>query len=128
MFKRLLDIFLSLIGIVLFLPFFPIIAILIKFDSKGPIFFLCDRIGKDHQLFKMYKFRTMRLNVDPFGPSPRGAGDPRLTRDTTAVREDFEASYENLYGLRLEDMEVEVVSWRVSALGPAPRRTAAAVA
>jgi len=49
--------------------------------------------------------------------------DPTAARDADRLRERFEAAYENLYGLRLADMDVEVVSWRVSALGPAPQRS-----
>lgn len=45
-------------------------------------------------------------------------GDPRDTRDTEEIRRVFEAAYEQLYGLRLADMNVEIVSWRVTALGP----------
>ena len=57
--KRLMDIFLALIGIVTALPFLPIMALLIKLDSRGPVFYLAPRVGKDMKNFKMYKFRTM---------------------------------------------------------------------
>jgi N-methylhydantoinase A len=50
-------------------------------------------------------------------------GDPRETRDTAAIRAAFEAAYEAQYGLRLEDVEVEVVGWRVTARGPEISRT-----
>ena len=59
MLKRLIDILLSLIGILLALPFFPFIALLIKLGSKGPIFYLGERVGKDGKTFKMSKLRTM---------------------------------------------------------------------
>jgi len=57
---RAFDIFFSLLGILICLPLFLIIAILIKLDSKGPVFFKQDRIGKDHKCFSLYKFRSMR--------------------------------------------------------------------
>ena len=79
MLKRSLDLALSIIGILLLLPVFPIIALLIKLNSKGPVFFQCDRIGKDGQLFKMYKFRTMYTTPLPPGPSVCPEGDPRVT-------------------------------------------------
>jgi FlaA1/EpsC-like NDP-sugar epimerase/lipopolysaccharide/colanic/teichoic acid biosynthesis glycosyltransferase len=78
--KRSLDIFLSLIGISVTIPLLPFIALLIKMDSKGPVFFLCDRVGKDGRLFKMYKFRTMYDTPVPIGASLSPADDPRVTR------------------------------------------------
>jgi FlaA1/EpsC-like NDP-sugar epimerase/lipopolysaccharide/colanic/teichoic acid biosynthesis glycosyltransferase len=79
MLKRSLDLALSIIGIILLLPFFPIISLLIKLNTKGPVFFLCDRIGKDGKLFQMYKFRTMYTTPLPPGPSVCPEGDPRVT-------------------------------------------------
>jgi lipopolysaccharide/colanic/teichoic acid biosynthesis glycosyltransferase len=77
--KQLLDTGLAFMGIILVLPFIPLIALLIKLDSKGPVFYLCDRIGKDNALFKMYKFRTMIHTPVQTGPSVCPAGDPRVT-------------------------------------------------
>lgn len=57
--KRLLDISISLIGLIIFSPFFLIIITLIKLDSKGPIFFKQDRLSYKGSTFKIYKFRTM---------------------------------------------------------------------
>ena len=79
MLKRFLDILLSLIGILLALPFFPFIALLIKLDSKGPVFHLCERVGKDGKVFKMYKLRTMHHLPVSIGASVCPAGDPRVT-------------------------------------------------
>jgi FlaA1/EpsC-like NDP-sugar epimerase/lipopolysaccharide/colanic/teichoic acid biosynthesis glycosyltransferase len=80
MIKRLTDVFLSLIGILISIPFLPFIALFIKVDSKGPVFFLCDRVGKDGRLFKMYKFRTMYETPVQLGASLSPADDPRVTR------------------------------------------------
>ncbi len=80
MIKRAIDIFGSLIGMALAMPLFPFIALFIKMDSKGPVFFLCDRIGKDGKLFKMYKFRTMYETPVQLGASLSPADDPRVTR------------------------------------------------
>lgn len=71
--KRILDIVLSLIGIVILIPIYLIIAIAIKLDSKGPVIFKQIRIGKDRKEFTIYKFRTMvvsaeskrKLEIDP---------------------------------------------------------------
>ena len=77
--KRVLDILLSLIGIAVVLPFFPVIALLIKLDSKGPVFYPVDRVGKDMQPFKMFKFRTMMEVADCIDQSLCPQNDPRVT-------------------------------------------------
>ena len=77
--KRALDILLASIGTLLLLPVFPLIAILIKLDSKGPVLYLCNRIGKNGKLFKMYKFRTMLEIPAKVGTSVSPQGDVRVT-------------------------------------------------
>lgn len=57
--KRIIDFILSLIALILLSPLFLVLALWIKFDSKGPIFFRQKRIGKDRTFFQIYKFRTM---------------------------------------------------------------------
>lgn len=78
--KRFFDFILSAIALVLLSPFLFIIGILIKIDSKGPIFYRQDRLGLDGRKFKMIKFRTM--NVDPNDPGYGWTveGDPRRTK------------------------------------------------
>ena len=63
MVKRLLDCVLSVVGIIVLIPFFILIAILIKMDSKGPVIFKQKRYGKNKKPFYIYKFRTMRLDA-----------------------------------------------------------------
>ena len=58
--KRILDFVISLIVLIILSPFFLVIAILIKLDSKGPVFFRQERLGKDGKVFSIYKFRTMK--------------------------------------------------------------------
>ena len=58
-FKRLIDLILSLIGLIILSPIFIVIAILIKLDSKGPVFFKQKRVGINKSYFNIYKFRTM---------------------------------------------------------------------
>ncbi len=67
--KRSVDIVLSAIGLFVLLPFLPFLALLIKLDSRGPVFFLQERIGKDFRGFMIYKFRTMTVNADKKGIS-----------------------------------------------------------
>ena len=62
-FKRLIDIILSFIGLIILLPFFAIFAIIIKCESKGPVFFKQKRVGKNKEFFMIYKFRTMRTDT-----------------------------------------------------------------
>ena len=61
MLKRIFDITLSLFGLIILLPFMLIIAILIKIDSKGPVFFKQIRVTKNGKEFKIFKYRTMRV-------------------------------------------------------------------
>ena len=61
--ERFLDVVISLLIIVLLSPLFLIIGIIIKLNSKGPIFFTQMRIGKNNELFKLYKFRTMKIGT-----------------------------------------------------------------
>lgn len=90
--KRMIDVVLSLFGLVLISPFVVIIAILIKIDSKGPVFFKHHRIGKNGKPFSMYKFRTMKdgaeAMINDFTPEQleewnenfKLKDDPRITR------------------------------------------------
>src|SRR5262249_17685206 len=79
MLKRCIDLILVCIGLALTLPFLPLIALLIKLDSRGPVLYRCDRVGKDGKTFKMYKFRTMYETAGPIGASVSPEGDPRVT-------------------------------------------------
>ena len=58
-FKRIFDFFVSIISLILLLPLFFVIAVLIKIDSRGPVFFRFERVGKNGKSFKPFKFRTM---------------------------------------------------------------------
>lgn len=77
--KRLVDIVLSLFGIIMVSPFLPFIALLIKLDSKGPVFYLSDRVGRNLKSFRMWKFRTMIDTPIEVGESVSPQFDPRVT-------------------------------------------------
>lgn len=66
MIKRIIDFTLSLIALIILLPLFLIVALLIKLDSKGPVFYTQLRPGKNQKLFKVYKFRTMVQGADKY--------------------------------------------------------------
>lgn len=80
MLKRLFDIFTSLVFIIILLPVFIVISIWILIDSRGGIFYLQSRLGKDKRDFRMYKFRSMRPESDTLGLLTIGDHDPRVTR------------------------------------------------
>jgi lipopolysaccharide/colanic/teichoic acid biosynthesis glycosyltransferase len=80
MLKRSFDIFWSGIGIVLLLPLFLAIALLIKLDSSGPIFFRQERIGLFGKKFQIHKFRTMEAMAESKGPQITVGSDGRITR------------------------------------------------
>ncbi len=63
--KRILDIVLALIALILIMPLWLILVFLIRKDSSGPIFYIHTRVGKDEKLFKCFKFRTMKTGSDP---------------------------------------------------------------
>lgn len=85
--KRVFDVCLSLVAMVLLLPVFGVIAIVIKLGSKGPVIFKQQRAGKNGRPFVFYKFRTMKLDADPFGQSPKAGDDPRLIKGGKFLRE-----------------------------------------
>ncbi len=79
MVKRAFDIIASVLGIILLSPLFLLTAVLIKSTSKGPILFTQTRVGKDGELFEIYKFRTMRVDAEKeTGPVWAENNDPRL--------------------------------------------------
>ncbi len=80
-FKRFFDIILSLIGIIILAIPMLIIAIAIKIDSKGPVIFKQERIGKGGKVYKIWKFRTMKVGAEKTGSGVySGKGDPRVTK------------------------------------------------
>lgn len=76
---RFLDIVISLTALVLLLPLFWVIAILIKISSKGPVFFSQSRIGKNNDLFKFYKFRTMKVGTPNVATDKLGDAESYIT-------------------------------------------------
>lgn len=77
---RFFDVFFSAIGLIILSPLFLILAVWIKIDSKGPVFYKQSRVGKDNHDFYLYKFRTMAVDADKKGLITIGGRDPRITR------------------------------------------------
>ncbi len=85
--KRLFDSAVSLMALLMLWPVLVVIALAIRLTSSGAAVFTQTRAGKGGQPFTIYKFRTMRLEADPYGASPKNGEDPRLTRIGHFLRE-----------------------------------------
>ena len=114
--KRLFDFFVSLILIILTCPIFLVVYLLIKFDDGGPAIFKQERIGRFGQPFNIYKFRTMRVDAEKFGPElshGSGIGDTRLTKIGAILRRHHLDELPQLWNVFLGDM---------AFVGPRPER------
>jgi len=112
--KRTVDIFLSLSGLLLTLPFFPIIALAIKLDSKGPVLFSQLRVGNKEKKFLLYKFRSMRQDAEQgSGAVWAEKNDPRVTRLGKFLRNS-----------RIDEIPqlINVLKGDMSFVGPRPER------
>lgn len=79
--KRLFDIVISCLAVVILFPLWILVAIFIKCDSKGPVFFAQERLTKNGRVFKMYKFRSMVVNAEAMGTGLFNyENDPRVTK------------------------------------------------
>jgi len=112
--KRLIDIVVSLIVLGLGLPLWVLIAILIKIDSRGPVIYKQERVGKDGKIFTLYKFRSMYENAEALtGPTWATKNDPRVTRVGKILRK-----------LHLDEIPqfINVLKGDMSLIGPRPER------
>ena len=113
-FHRGLDILVSLVILVLFLPFFPIIAFIIKYQSPGPLFFNQERTGLNGRTFKMYKFRSMHVNDDA-NRVQATLNDPRKFPFGKIMRKTSIDELPQIYNVLVGDM---------SLIGPRPHMLA----
>ena len=84
--KRIFDIIASLVGMIILTPILFIIILWIKFSSKGPLFYIQKRVGKDFREFNLYKFRSMIVDADKQGPSVTSGDDNRITKVGKIIR------------------------------------------
>ncbi len=110
MIKRLFDVLASFIGLLILLPFFLLLAIWIKSDSKGPVFFLQERIGIHGNPFRLIKFRSMRVNASKEGLLTVGV-DHRITNSGKVIRK---------YKLDELPQLINVLKGDMSFVGPRP--------
>ena len=104
--KRGFDVIISLLAFIILWPVLLLIAIAIKVSCKGPAVFKQQRAGKNGDSFVFYKFRTMTTDADPFGPSPKSAHDPRLTKIGRILREYSLDELPQLFNILKGDMSV----------------------
>ena len=109
--KRLFDIFASGVGLVVLSPLFLIVAVCIKLDSTGPVFYRQVRVGKGNQDFKIFKFRTMRIGSDRGSLITVGGRDPRITTSGYFLRKTKIDELPQLINVLIGDM---------SLVGPRP--------
>ena len=104
--KRGWDILVCVLAVLLLWPLLALIAIVIRIESKGPAVFKQQRAGKNGKPFTFYKFRTMRVDADPYGPSPKSGHDPRLTKTGRLLREYSLDELPQLFNILRGDMSV----------------------
>lgn len=109
--KRCFDFTLALAGLFLLVPIFALIALVIKLDSAGPVFYRGRRIGLHEQPFRIFKFRTMCRDAELIGTTSTGHRDPRITRIGRWLRP---AKLDELPQL------LNVVKGEMSLVGPRP--------
>lgn len=110
--KRLFDVVVSAVVLVLLAPVFLVVALAIKLDSSGPVFFRGIRVGRHGRSFRIFKFRTMVANAEKVGGSSTAADDPRITRVGRWVRR---------FNLDELPQFINVLKGEMSIVGPRPQ-------
>jgi len=86
MVKRIFDVVLALTGLIIFSPILIIIAVWVKFDSPGPVYYRGVRVGRDSEKFRIFKFRSMVMNAEKSGVSSTSVQDSRITHSGQFIR------------------------------------------
>ena len=112
--KRIFDVLFSIIGLILSMPISFFTALIIKLESKGPIFYQQERIGENGEVFNLIKFRSMKIDAEKYtGPVWAEENDPRITRVGRIIRK-----------LHIDEIPqmVNVLKGDMSFVGPRPER------
>jgi sugar transferase (PEP-CTERM system associated) len=111
--RRLLDVSLSTIGLMLSFPIMVVTAIAIKLESRGPVLYRQARVGQRNRNFTIMKFRSMRVDAEPDGPVWAEEHDPRITRVGRIIRK-----------LRIDELPqfVNIIRGDMTFVGPRPER------
>ncbi len=112
-YQRVLDVVLSLLGLVIGIPIIAIFGILIKIDDKGPITYKQERLGKCGKSFYIYKLRSMRLDAEKYGAQWAEKDDPRITKVGKFIRKTRIDEIPQLFNILKGDMGL---------IGPRPER------
>ncbi len=109
--KRLFDLFWSILGLIVLSPLFLAVAVWIKLDSPGPVFFRQVRVGRFEKPFRIYKFRTMVADAENKGLPLTAGKDPRITRSGAFLRR-----------TKIDELPqlINVVKGEMSLVGPRP--------
>lgn len=109
--KRLFDFVVSLLGLIVLSPLFLVIAVAIKRDSPGPVFFRQVRVGKDGRTFRIHKFRSMTVSTAGNSKEITVGGDARITRTGAWIRH-----------WKLDELPqlIDVLAGSMSVVGPRP--------
>jgi len=110
-FKRVFDAIAAGLGLLFLFPVFIIIAVLIKIEDGGSVFFRQERVGQNWKTFRIYKFRTMVENAEKLGAQVTTGDDPRITRIGRFLRK---------YKLDELPQLINVVKGEMSLVGPRP--------
>lgn len=111
--KRLIDVLVSLISLLLLSPFLLYLAIRVKLSSPGPVFYSQERVGYKGRIFRMYKFRSMYREAEKDGPALSSENDPRITRWGKVMRKWRFDELPQLWNILIGEM---------SLVGPRPER------
>lgn len=111
--KRAFDLLASVLVALVVVPLFPLIALAIRIDSPGTVFYTQDRVGQGGRIFRIYKFRTMRTDAERNGAVWAMEGDPRVTRTGAFMRRS-----------RIDELPqlVNVLRGEMTFVGPRPER------
>lgn len=112
-YQRILDIVLSLIGLVIGVPIMAIFSLLIKIEDNGPVTYKQERMGKGGKIFYIYKLRSMRIDAEKFGAQWATKDDPRITKVGNFIRKTRIDEIPQLYNILKGDMSI---------IGPRPER------
>lgn len=104
--KRIFDIISSIIGLIALSPIFLVLALWIKYDSNGPVFYRQVRVGKKGKDFKIFKFRSMRQGSDKKGLITVGGRDPRVTKSGFYIRKYKLDEFPQLINVLIGDMSI----------------------
>jgi len=111
--KRIMDVVISFFTLILLSPILMLVSVIIKLTSKGPVLYSQVRVGRKGEEFIMYKFRSMNMNSEEYGPEWAGEKDPRITKTGRILRK--------LYIDEIPQM-VNVLKNEMSLIGPRPER------